>query len=140
MNQTRWVSFFSLISIFALSTACLTLFPRSPQPTPTEFWHEPERGPLEFDPSELPNAKVGVPYEVQIRVTQNVTPVGNFMVDPETLPLGLELIIVKDVHDTAKITGTPEKAGTYTFRIDVWCYGTMVPGQAGSQEYTIAVE
>lgn len=138
MNQTRWVSFFSLISIFALSTACLALFPHSPTPTPTK-WVD-ERPLLEFVPSKLPNAKVGVAYEVQIKITQNVTPVGNFMVDPETLPPGLELIIVKEVHDTAKITGTPQKAGTYTFRIDVWCYGTMVNGQMGSKEYTIVVE
>ncbi len=140
MNRTHWTSLFFLILAFALSTACLTLFPRSSAPTPTEGWHEPERGPLKFDPSELPNAKVGVPYEVQIKVSENVTPVGDFMVDPETLPPGLELVIVKEVHDTAKITGTPKEAGTYTFHIDVWCYGTMVNGQMGSQKYTIIVE
>jgi hypothetical protein len=136
MNRTHWTSLFSLILVFALNTACLTLFPQSTESAPTEQ----ERGPLEFDPSTLPNAKVGVPYEVQINVSQNVTPVGDFMVDPKTLPPGLELTIVKDVRDTAKIAGTPEKAGTYTFRIDVWCYGTMVNGQIGSKEYTIVVE
>ncbi len=140
MNRAHWVSFFSLISIFALSTACLAFFPPSPTPTPTPTKWVDERPSLEFVPSELPNAKVGVPYEVQIRITKNVTPVGNFMLDAKTLPPGLELTILKDVRDTAEITGTPEKAGTYTFRIDVWCYGTMVNGQMGSKEYTIVVE
>jgi hypothetical protein len=124
--------------IFVLSTACLTLFPDSPKATPTE--ERDERGPLNFNPDSLPNAKEGVHYEVQIEVTQNVTPVGDFMVKPETLPPGLELVIVEGVADTARITGTPAKAGTYTFRIDVWCYGTMVNGQMGSKEYTIVVE
>ncbi len=140
MNRTYWVSFFSLILIFALSTACLAFFPPSPTPTPTPTKWVDERPALEFVPSELPNAKVGVPYEVQIKITKNVTPVGNFMLDAKTLPPGLELTILKDVRDTAEITGTPEKAGTYTFRIDVWCYGTMVNGQMGSKEYTIVVE
>ncbi len=140
MNRTHWTSLLSLLAVFVVSAACLTLFPQTPKPTPTEYWHEPERGPLKFEPEELPNAKVDVPYEAEIKVTQNVTPVGDFMIDPATLPPGLELIVVKDVKDTARITGVPEKAGTYTFRIDVWCYGTMVNGQMGSQEYTIVVE
>ncbi len=38
---------------------------------------------------------------------------------PSTLPPGLELIVVKDIRDTARVTGTPKEAGTYTFRIDV---------------------
>ena len=140
MNRTRWTSLFSLLLVFALSAACLTLFPRSPESTPTEEWNEPERGPLKFDPPTLPNAEVGVPYEAQIEITQNVTPVGDFIVDPNTLPPGLQLIMDEEVHDIATITGVPEKAGTYTFRVDVWCYGTMVSGQAGSKEYTIIVE
>jgi hypothetical protein len=129
-----------LILIFVLSTACLTLFPHSSEPTPTSEWDEPEREPLEFNPSSLPNAKVDVPYVVEIKVTKNVTPVGDFMIDPNILPPGLELIILEDVADTARITGVPEKAGTYTFTINVWCYGTMVSGQMGSKEYTIVVE
>ncbi len=138
MNWTRWRSIFSVIVVLALSAACLTLFPRSSEPTPTADRHEP--GPLRFEPQELPKAKVGLPYEAEIKITRNVTPVGDFIVDPNTLPPGLELIFSKDVKDTARITGIPEKTGTYTFRVDVWCYGTMVNGQMGSQEYTIVVE
>ena len=139
MDRTRWISL-SLILVFVLSTACLTLFPQSPEPTPTFEWEQPEREPLKFDPPSLPNAKVDVPYAVEIKITKNVTPVGDFVVDPKMLPLGLELVIVEDVADTARITGVPEKAGTYTFTINVWCYGTMVSGQMGSKEYTIVVE
>jgi hypothetical protein len=126
---------FSLMLVFAVSTACLTLFPETPEPSPTE-----ERGPLKFDPPSLPDAKVGVPYEAQIEVTENVTPVGDFIVDPETLPPGLELNMDEAIHDIARISGVPEKAGSYTFTVHVWCYGTMVSGQAGSKEYTIVVE
>jgi hypothetical protein len=111
------------------------LFPETPAATPTDA-----RGPLKFEPASLPNAKVGVPYEVQIEVTQNVTPVGEFMVEPESLPPGLELHMNEEDHDIATITGVPETVGTYTFRVNVWCYGTMVNGQMGSQEYTIIVE
>ncbi len=139
MNRTRR-SLFYLILVFALSTACLTLFPEPTEPSPTEELDDTVRGPLKFDPPTLPNAKVGVPYEVEIKVTENVTPVGDFMVDPETLPPGLELIIVEGVADTAKITGIPEKVGTYTFAIDVWCYGTNISGQTGGKKYTIVVE
>ena len=140
MNRTRWVSLFSLVLVFVLSTACLIFSPPPPEPSPTPFWDDTVRGPLKFEPDSLPNAKVDVPYEAQIKITQNETPVGHFIVDPATLPPGLELIIVKDGANTARITGVPEKAGTYTFRIDVWCYGTMVSGQTGSKEYTIVVE
>jgi hypothetical protein len=135
MNRTHRTSLFGLLLVFVWSTACLTLFPETPAVTPTDA-----RGPLKFEPASLPNAKVDVPYEVQIEVTQNVTPVGQFMVEPETLPPGLELTVDEKDHDIARINGVPETAGTYTFRIDVWCYGTMVSGQMGSKEYTIIVE
>jgi len=134
MNQIRWRSLFSLILVFALSTACLTLFPESS----TE--ERDERGPLKFDPPSLPNAEAGVSYEAEIRVTQNVTPVGEFIIEPDTLPPGLELVIVEEVADTARIIGIPEEAGTYTFSVQVWCYGTQVSGQTGSKKYTIVVE
>jgi hypothetical protein len=142
MNRTRWTSLYYLILVFALSTACLTLFPRSPEPTPTEpeEWFEPNIEPLIFEPLSLPNARVGVPYEVEIKVTGNVTPVGGVTVDPDTLPSGLELVFDEDGTDTARITGIPEEAGTYSFHIDVWCYGTQVSGQTGGKEYTIEVE
>ena len=74
MDRTRWTLFCALIFVFALSTACLTFFPEPTQAAPTEPSDETIRGPLKFDPASLPNAQVGVPYEVEIRVTENVTP------------------------------------------------------------------
>ncbi|MBI5839753.1 MAG: hypothetical protein HZB19_06595 [Chloroflexi bacterium] len=133
MKCNKSLTLFTAFLALAFGTACLTLFP-------TDERIQPERGPLKFDPETLPNAQVGVPYEVEIKVTQNVTPVGDFSVAPERLPLGLELVMAEDVGDTARITGTPEELGTFTFVVSVWCYGTNVSGQAGDMEYTIVVE
>jgi hypothetical protein len=143
MNRIPWTLLCALIFVFALSTACLTLFPVpvTPEATPTEEeWFEPNLDPLKFDPLILSNAQIGVSYEVEIKVTGNVTPVNTFTVESDTLPPGLELVFLDDGTDTATITGIPETAGTYTFLIDVWCLGTQVSGQTGSQEYTILVE
>ncbi len=131
MNRARWMIAFSMISLLALTLACQSLFPPSDKTV---------RGDLKFDPPSMPAAKVGVPYEVEIKVSENRTPVGDFSIAPNTLPPGLELVIQKDVLDTAKITGTPTQAGTYTFTISVWCYGTNVSGQTGEKDYTIVVE
>jgi hypothetical protein len=95
---------------------------------------------LKFDPPTLPPAQLGVPYEVEIKISENRTPAGDFSVAPDALPPGLELIKVEDVPDTARITGTPTQAGTYTFTISVWCYGTNVSGQTGEKDYTLVVE
>ncbi len=94
--------------------------------------------PLVFNPDKLPDAQVGVPYEATISISQNRTPVGDISVSEGTLPSGLELVYVR-AEDTAKITGTPTQAGTFTFTISVWCFGTSVNGQTGEKQYTIVV-
>ena len=100
---------------------------------------ETERPSLKFDPAGLPEGQVGVTYDVKVTVSENVTPVGEFsLVEGSSLPPGLELVRVEG-EDAARITGTPTTAGTYTFTLDVWCYGTMVNGQTGAQEYTIVI-
>jgi hypothetical protein len=44
-------------------------------------------------------------------------------------------------HDRfVKITGIPEKAGIYKFKIYAYCLGTNVSGQTGEMEYTIVVK
>ena len=126
MKRLRRATIALMILLLAISLACQTLLP--------------ENDGLKFDPPSLPAAKVGEPYEVEINVTENRTPVGNFSVAPNTLPPGLELEIVEAVADTARISGMPEQAGTYTFAVSVWCYGTNVSGQTGEKEYTIVVE
>ncbi len=94
--------------------------------------------PLVFDPDLLPDAQVGVPYEVTISISQNRTPAGDFSLSEGALPPGLELVYVQ-AEDTAKITGTPTQAGTFAFTISVWCYGTSVNGQTGDKQYIIGV-
>ena len=93
---------------------------------------------LQFEPDTLPASQMGAPYEAEIRVTQNVTPVGKFSISKGALPAGLELVDIEG--DAAKISGIPEEAGTFTFTVRVWCYGTSVDGQVGEKEYSIVVE
>jgi hypothetical protein len=52
----------------------------------------------------------------------------------------LEPVKVEGEDDTAKISGVPEEAGTFTFTVRVWCYGTNVSAQQGEKEYSILVE
>jgi hypothetical protein len=96
------------------------------------------RGPLKFDPDTLPGAQVGVPYDVKVTVTQNVTPVGQFSLTEGALPNGLALEKVQS-ENSARIFGTPEETGSFPFKIFVWCYGTNVNGQSGEMSYTILV-
>lgn len=103
------------------------------------FLFSTPRGPLKFDPDKLPEAQVGVPYEVKVTVTQNVTPTGGFSISEGFLPKGLTLEKVKG-EDTAVISGTPAEAGAFPFKVFVWCYGTSVNGQAGEMSYTIIVK
>jgi len=95
---------------------------------------------LEFSPTTLPDAQVGAPYAVTITVSQARTPVGGAFVDEGALPAGLDLALAKDPADTIRITGTPTVAGSYSFRVSVWCYGTQVAGETGNQEYTLVVK
>lgn len=101
------------------------------------FWRG--GGSLKFQPDELPKAKLGEAYEAEIRVTENITPVGAFSIIEGELPAGLELVKLKDQEDTARISGAPEESGTFTFKVSVWCYGTNVSGQTGEKEYHLVV-
>jgi hypothetical protein len=100
----------------------------------------PSSGALTLEPGRMPDAQVSVGYEAKIHVTQNRTPVGDFSLAKGALPAGLELIKVEGEEDTAKISGVPTQAGTFTFTVSVWCYGTNVSGQTGEMEYRIIVE
>lgn len=99
----------------------------------------PSGSSLKFDPDQLPEAQIGTPYEAEIHVTQNRTPVGDFAISEGSLPSGLEFKKVDGVDDTARISGVPQETGTFTFKISVWCYGTNVSGQTGEQEYSLVV-
>ena len=56
------------------------------------------------------------------------------------LPDGLQLVLGDNHDNTMRISGTPTAAGTYHFTISVWCLGTNVSGQTGTQVYTLVVK
>jgi hypothetical protein len=131
----------SAVSIVMMSLACsvFTRFTRS-EATPTfNYIFTPVLTPLKIEPDSMPNAQTGVEYEVEIRVSDNVTPVDNVSISSGTLPMGLELVFVDGVNG-AKISGVPEETGTFTFTVSVSCFSTMVVGQTAQKEYVIVVE
>jgi hypothetical protein len=98
------------------------------------------RSALQFSPTTLPDAQLGSPYAATITVTQAATPVGGASVQDGALPTGLDLALAKEPINTIQISGTPTAAGTFTFTISVWCYGTQVSGQTATQGYTLVVK
>ena len=98
------------------------------------------RPALQFSPATLPDARVGSSYEATITVSQAATPVGDASVQDGALPAGLQLALAKEPINTIQISGTPTVAGTFSFTIYVWCYGTNVGGQTATQEYTVVVK
>ncbi|NOT04425.1 MAG: hypothetical protein HOP27_07475 [Anaerolineales bacterium] len=131
----------SAVSIVMMSLACslFTRFTRA-EATPTpNYIFTPSTTLLKIEPDSLPNAQTGVEYEVEIRVSDNVTPVNDVVLSSGTLPAGLELVFVDHVNG-AKISGVPEETGTFTFTVSISCFSTMVIGQTGEKEYVIVVE
>jgi hypothetical protein len=108
------------------------------QPEPTEDFG-PTPGPLTFAPDTLPPARAGEAYTAEVRITGNVTPAGDIYISSGMLPSGLEFEFV-DGDDAANIRGIPEAAGSSSFTVSVWCFGTQVSGQTGDKEYTLRVE
>jgi hypothetical protein len=96
------------------------------------------RGALSFMPEEMPLARVGMTFDVEILVGGNATPVFHYGIAEGALPPGLELVFDEKFH-SARITGTPTQAGTYPFTVSVMCYGTNVSGQTGEKKYTLVV-
>ena len=126
MRSKRQLLFILLAGSVLFSTLACMLF-------------SPPRGPLKFDPAVLPEAQVGVPYDTKISISDNATPAGAFSISEGTLPGGLTMEKVEG-EDAARVSGTPQEAGTFPFRLFVWCYGTNVSGQVGEKEYTLTVK
>ncbi len=138
MKEKR-LSIFVILLLTVFSFAC-SLFTRGSQPTPepTPYWNTTPAGPLTIEPASLPDAQKGVMYDAEIHITQNVTPVDDISIKDGTLPAGLELVFI-DGENTAKISGVPEETGTFSFTVQVWCKGTMIPGQDLEKDYQIVV-
>jgi hypothetical protein len=137
--KNRNLYIFSAILLMLSVTIACSLFVPKVQPTDEpELDFGPTGGPLKFIPENVPNAQIDEAYEAEIHVTLNNTPVGDIAISDGALPTGLELAKV-DGEDTARISGTPTEAGTFTFTVSAWCYGTQVSGQTGDKEYTIVV-
>lgn len=96
------------------------------------------RPPLNFSPEELPEARVGEPYQAEITVSGNQTPVFWMLVEEGQLPPGLELKH-QDGEDVGVITGTPTEGGEFSFAVTALCYGTNTNGQTGSRTYQLRV-
>jgi hypothetical protein len=128
----------TVLLVSMVSFSC-SLFTRAEEiPTPNYIF-TPSTIPLKIEPDSLPNAQTGVEYMVDIRVSDNVTPLSSVSISSGTLPAGLELMFV-DGEDGAKISGTPEETGTFTFTVFVSCKGTMVSGQTLEKDFQIVVK
>ena len=102
-------------------------------------WLQP-RAALEFSPTTLADAQVGVPYAVTIAVSHAETPVGGTTIRDGALPDGFVLALVEH-QSKLQISGTPTITGAFHFTISVWCFGLNTGGgQTGTQAYTLVVK
>ncbi|MCB9421046.1 MAG: hypothetical protein H6667_14685 [Ardenticatenaceae bacterium] len=137
MKKNR-VTAFILLWLPILSSAC-SLFIKAPTATPTpEMIFEPVTTPLVIEPPALPAAQAGVMYEVELHITQNVTPVSDMLIKDGAPPDGLEFVFLEG-EDAATISGIPQETGSFHITVTVWCFGTMVSGQTLEKEYEIIV-
>jgi hypothetical protein len=97
------------------------------------------RPDLSFTPSQLPEARTGDVYRVEIGVSGARTPVETIYAADGTLPLGLKLIHRRG-DSTATIGGTPREPGRFEFAVAASCLGTNVTGQSGRQAYVLVVK
>jgi hypothetical protein len=133
--KTLWLPAMLLLA----ALACKTLT-QPVSATPTSDYIFPEvTTPLVIEPASLPTGELSADYEVQILVSDNVTPISSVFLSEGTLPTGLELVFVNG-DDSFTIRGVPEETGSFTFTVFVSCVGTMVSGQTAQVEYTLVVE
>jgi len=137
MRWSRPVLAFALLT-FLIGASCSLFSDISPEASPTPDPQNDDDGTLQFIPDVLPDAQQGVPYEIEVRVENVTTFVGEFTVTEGILPPGLLLERVPSENATL-ITGIPQEAGTFSFTLDVWCMGTNDPGQTGHHLYQIIV-
>jgi len=122
MHRNSFLIMLGGLAVFLSTTFCII----TPRPA------------LQFLPEKLPDARVGQSFKVEIVISGNVTPVGNYSISAGALPPGLDLIW-DEQNRTGKLTGIPAQAGTYQFTVSVWCLGTNVGGQTGDKRYSLVV-
>lgn len=138
MNRKSSFVFLALLLILSASIACSLFVPKVEPTEDPEPYFGPTGGPLKFTPDVLAEAQIGNVYDEEIRISLNNTPVGDFFISDGVLPEGLEFTFLEG-EDAATIVGTPSEAGTYTFTVSAWCFGTQVSGQTGEKTYTLVV-
>jgi hypothetical protein len=131
-------SFALLMLVVGLSCQFLSGIEPTSEPESVPIPWDEEEWQLKFLPDQLPDAEQGTPYHIEIRVENVDTFVGEFIVAEGMLPPGLNIERVSG-ENAAIILGVPTESGSYTFILDVWCYGTNDPGQTGHKEYKIYV-
>ncbi len=138
-NKSSILAVVLLVSVVSFACSLFPRFTRAEAMPTSDYIFTPSTILLKIEPDVLPNAQAGVEYEVEIHVRDNVTPLNSVFISSGTLPAGLELIFA-DGEDSAKISGTPEETGTFTFTVFVACVGTMVGGQTLEKDFQIVVE
>ena len=93
---------------------------------------------LEVSPSKLPDGTVGQQFQALITVGNNDTPLGGARLLSGELPPGLKLGEVEN-DDTLPIRGVPEQSGSFSFQLELWCYGTNFSGQTATRSYDITI-
>lgn len=138
MKQFR-PSLLLALTIVVTSMSCQFLSNLTGQTDPQPPFNYVDDRVLKFVPETLPNAHQGTAYEARIDIENVSTFVSQISISQNKLPDGLALERIKS-ENAVKIVGTPLKKGTYTFKMEVQCFGTNNPGQVGEKEYTIVVE
>ena len=138
MKRKSLFVFIAILLTFSASIACSLFLPAAKPTEESEPYFGPTGGPLKFLPDALPEAQVGTTYDEEIRISLNNTPVGDFFISDGVLPEGLEFTFLEG-EDAATVNGTPTEAGTFTFTVSAWCFGTQVSGQTGEKTYSLTV-
>ena len=128
-----------LLPVLSLACSALTRILSATSTSEPEPTFEPVTTLLLITPTSLPKGQVGLMYEVKMQITQNVTPVGDMMIQAGELPAGLEFVFL-DGEDAAQIIGVPQDAGVFEFTVYAWCFGTQVSGQTLEKKYRIVVK
>jgi len=93
--------------------------------------------PVTIEPAQLPEGIVGQPYEVVLNFSgaEYIQGAHTF----RDLPPGLRFAWDRNSSATARISGTPTTAGSWTFKVIAFGPQYMFGGSDGEREYTLVV-